>query len=379
MDESGQTISLDTRLPFPWPSSLPLKKGGSILSLPHLDGSATPTAREIVGTDRETFPQALVYAHTNISFHVIKMLRKDARHLSGFATSDRLHPVLNFLTGPGEPDITAIVPVYNRATRIVPCVESILSQSLPPKEVIVVDDGSTDGTSEALKPLQSQIEIVTLENNQGVSAARNIGVESARGPWISFLDSDDLWHKDKLLGQWQFLKKNPFYDIVQSEEIWIRNGTRVNPCNHHKKPEGWIWLPSLSLCLVSPSSVMMKKDLFQAYGGFDPSLPACEDYDLWLRISRDHPVGLDPSLSVIKHGGHDDQLSRQYPAMDRFRVKALLKALDHETDEDCQNHVRAVLKKKLSILANGYKKRQQYDQARYFESLFTKVDTPNKA
>jgi GT2 family glycosyltransferase len=379
IDENGRTIPLDTRLPFPWPSSLPLMKGGSVLSLAHQEPTATPPPAEIICTDTETFPLARVYAHSNISFHVMKMLRSPASRLTGFATSDALRPVLDFLTGPGEPAISAIVPVYNRATRIVPCVESILSQSLPPKEVIVVDDGSTDGTAEALKPLQSKIEIVTLKGNRGVSTARNIGVESAGGTWISFLDSDDLWHRDKLLGQWQFLNKNPFYDIVQSEEIWIRNGTRVNPCNHHQKPEGWIWLPSLSLCLVSPSSVMMKKDLFQAYGGFDPSLPACEDYDLWLRISRDRPVGLDPSLSVIKHGGHDDQLSKQYPAMDRFRVKALFKALDQETDGYYENHLRAVLKKKLTILASGCKKRQKLDQARYFESLLHKVDTPHRA
>ena len=123
----------------------------------------------------------------------------------------------------------------------------------------------------------------------------------------------------------------------------------------------------------------MKKDLFSAYGGFDPSLPACEDYDLWLRISRDHPVGLDPSLSVIKHGGHDDQLSRHYPAMDRFRVKALFKALDQETDGAYQTHLKAVLKKKLTILVGGCKKRNKLDETRYFESLLHKIDTPHRA
>jgi glycosyltransferase involved in cell wall biosynthesis len=315
----------------------------------------------------------------NISFHVLKLLRGDATEGTDVATSDALTSILHFLSGPGEPDISVIVPVYNRAHSIVACVESILSQTLPAREVIVVDDGSTDDTLAALRPLQSEITIVPLEQNHGVSTARNIGVESARGSWISFLDSDDLWTGNKLLDQWQFLKENPFYDIVQSEEIWIRNGTRVNPCNHHQKPEGWIWLPSLSLCLVSPSSVMMRQDLFHKYGGFDPSLPACEDYDLWLRISRDRPVGLDPSPSVIKHGGHDDQLSRQYPAMDRFRVKALIKALDKETDRDYQNHIRVVLKKKLTILANGCKKRQKLDEAHYFQSLLENIDTPRRA
>ncbi len=375
VDETGGTLALDTRLPFPWPSSLPLEKGGSIHRLAH---GVTHT-KSTIGADRETASLARVYTETNTSLHVIKMLRSDASRLTGFAGSDALRPVLSFLAGPGEPDISAIVPVYNRATRIVPCVESILSQSLPPKEIIVIDDGSTDGTVEALKPFQADIEIIPLAHNQGVSTARNIGVEAARGTWISFLDSDDLWHKDKLHGQWRFLKENPFYNIVQSEEIWIRNGTRVNPCNHHQKPEGWIWLPSLSLCLVSPSSVLMKKDLFSAYGGFDPSLPACEDYDLWLRISRDHPVGLDPSLSVIKHGGHDDQLSRHYPAMDRFRVKALFKALDHETDGAYQTFLKAVLKKKLTILVGGCKKRNKLDETRYFESLLHKIDTPHRA
>jgi glycosyltransferase involved in cell wall biosynthesis len=378
-NETGQTLALDTRMPFPWPSSLSLKKGGKIWSRAHSKRSATSPPTDMVCSDTATFSQAQILLGKNLSFHVLKLLRGNTTEIEDVATSDALPSILHFLTGPGEPNIAAIVPVHNRAHRIVACVESILSQTLPAKEVVVVDDGSTDDTLTALRSLESEVTIVPLEANHGVSTARNIGVESARCNWISFLDSDDLWTENKLLDQWQFLKDNPFYDIVQSEEIWIRNGTRVNPCNHHQKPAGWIWLPSLSLCLVSPSSVMMKKELFQKYRGFDPALPACEDYDLWLRISRDRPVGLDPNPSVIKHGGHADQLSRRYPAMDRFRVKALIKALDKESDREYQHHIKVVLKKKLTILANGCKKRQKLDEARYYQSLLEEIETPRRA
>jgi GT2 family glycosyltransferase len=177
------------------------------------------------------------------------------------------------------------------------------------------------------------------------------------------MDSDDCWDKDKLKRQVAYLKKYPFYEIIQSEEIWIRKGVRVNPCKHHKKPIGWIWEPSLERCLVSPSGVLIKKSLLERYGMFDESLPACEDYDLWLKISRNHPVGLEPSFSVIKYGGHEDQLSKKYPAIDRFRVKSLFNMLKKEELPHFRKKIIPILEKKLYILIQGYEKRQKLKDA----------------
>ncbi len=177
------------------------------------------------------------------------------------------------------------------------------------------------------------------------------------------MDSDDRWEKDKLKNQMAYLRKYPFYQIMQSEEIWIRNRVRVNPCKHHKKPLGWIWEQSLKRCLVSPSGVLIKKSLVEGYGNFDESLSVCEDYDLWLKISRHHPVGLDPSLSVIKYGGHKDQLSRKYPAIDWFRVKSLIGMLGSESLPHFRQKIINVLSKKLMILIQGYEKRLKLKDA----------------
>ncbi|MBI4683189.1 MAG: glycosyltransferase, partial [Nitrospirae bacterium] len=202
--------------------------------------------------------------------------------------------------------------------------DSVLSQSCKPEEIIVVDDCSTDGTGDILDSYEDKITVVHLPQNSGPSKARNEGIKHARTEWLAFLDSDDYWEKDKLKDQVEYLRRCPFYEILQSEEVWIRNGKRVNACKHHKKPFGWIWQQSLERCLISPSGVLVKKSLLERYGSFDESLPVCEDYDLWLKISRHHPVGLETSLSVVKYGGHKGQLSHQYPAMDRFRVKSLV-------------------------------------------------------
>ncbi|MCP4602634.1 MAG: glycosyltransferase [Proteobacteria bacterium] len=372
--EQGDSLALDTRIPFPWPRSLPLRQGGTLLSV------SEPRYGQPAGdydyVDMEAYYQAKVFSDTPVSFHVLKVVSDHCLEDTKKQYFDNLEMVresvrgvFHFLSEPGEPDISVIVPVHNREKSIAPCVESILGQTLPPKELIVVDDGSTDKTLNALRPYQNQIQIISMLENKGVSRARNKGVEQASCRWISFLDSDDLWNANKLHNQWRFLEKNPFFQIIQSEEIWIRNNVRVNPHKHHKKLEGWIWSQSLALCLITPSGVMIERDLLEDYGGFDESLLVCEDYDLWIRITRDHPVGLDPIASVIKYGGHDDQLSKRYPAMDRFRVQSLVAALQREVDDNYRQQLRNVLEKKIKILADGCKKRKKFKEAKYYESL----------
>jgi glycosyltransferase involved in cell wall biosynthesis len=232
-----------------------------------------------------------------------------------------------------------------------------------PEEIVVVNDGSTDGTQEALKSYGDKLTCIFFPQRYGPSKARNEGIQHAKTDWVAFLDSDDSWKKNKLKDQVEYLRKYPFYQILQSEEIWIRNGVRVNPCKHHAKPEGWIWEQSLERCLVSPSGVLIKKTLLEKYGKFDEGLPVCEDYDMWLKISRHHPVGLEPSFSVIKYGGHEDQLSRKYPAMDRFRVQSLARLLKNELHPDFKKKIIYILEEKLKILIKGYEKREKWKDA----------------
>ena len=205
-----------------------------------------------------------------------------------------------------NPAVSVIIPTYNRGWILREAIDSVLAQEYSDYELIVVDDGSTDDTREILG-LYGQDIIALRQPNQGVSAARNRGIADSHAQLVAFLDSDDLWLPQKLIRQVAFFQSNPDAQICQTEETWVRNGVRVNPKKRHQKLSGMIFEPSLALCLVSPSAVMIEKTLFDIVGGFDESLPACEDYDLWLRISCRFPIYLLDTPLIIKRGGHEDQ------------------------------------------------------------------------
>ena len=267
-----------------------------------------------------------------------------------------------------NPLISVIIPTYNRGWIIKEAIDSVLAQEYINYELIVVDDGSIDDTHDILNSYQKNF-LVLRQNNKGVSAAGNREVAAASGRFIAFLDSDDIWLPQKLSQQVDFFQSNPDALICQTEEIWIRNNVRVNPKKRHKKPSGMIFKPSLSLCLVSPSAVMIKKNLFEEVGLFDETLPACEDYDLWLRVSCRHPVHLIDTPLIIKRGGHDDQLSSS-PGLDKFRIKAIKKVIESGLLSAAQYQTAVeTLKEKCDIYASGCRKRGRIGEAAYYESL----------
>ena len=208
--------------------------------------------------------------------------------------------------------VSVIIPTFNRARKVSRAISSVLAQTFLDFELIVVDDGSSDGTKDMTARFGTRINLIAHTTNLGVSAARNTGIRRSSAPLIAFLDSDDYWLPEKLATQMSFFETQPHALACQTEEIWIRKGQRVNPGKRHIKPSGDIFESSLKLCLVSPSAVMLKRSLLDEVGLFDEHLPACEDYDLWLRISCRHPVYLLDRQLVIKEGGHKDQLSRHY-------------------------------------------------------------------
>lgn len=264
--------------------------------------------------------------------------------------------------------VSVIIPTYNRAEMVGEAIESVLNQDFSSFELIVIDDGSTDQTSKVLRSFGRRIRSIRQEN-KGVSAARNLGICHASGEWIAFLDSDDLWLPGKLTAQVDFFRRNPASLICQTQEIWIRNGRRVNPKHRHEKRSGMIFEPSLALCLVSPSAVMIRRSLFDLVGRFDENLPACEDYDLWLRIGRRFPVHLIDRPLIVKRGGHEDQLS-QTPGLDKFRIASLQNLIDSGTlDSDQERAARRMLQKKCRIYANGCRKRNRIPEADYFQTL----------
>ena len=235
-------------------------------------------------------------------------------------------------------------------------------------EVIVVDDGSTDDTDHILTRFQEDITVLR-QRNRGVSAARNAGIRHARGGLIAFLDSDDTWLPEKLTTQVAFFKARPDALICQTEEIWIRNGRRMTPKQRHRKRSGMIFYDSLSLCLVSPSAVMMRRRLFDIIGLFDETLLACEDYDMWLRVSSHYPVYLVDTPLIVKRGGHADQLSKM-TGLDRYRIQALVKILRSGRLTDEQSRAAAaMLREKGRIYAHGCRKRGKTEEARYYSRL----------
>ena len=273
--------------------------------------------------------------------------------------------------------ISVIIPTWNRSSYLVRALESVFAQSVLPHEVIVVDDGSTDDTREIIKQNFSNARYLYQEN-RGVSSARNTGIQAAQGDWIALLDSDDCWLPNKLEHQQQLLRNNPDARICHSDEIWIRNGKRVNPMKKHAKQGGYIFKHCLPLCSISPSSIIIRRDLFDEIGLFDESLPACEDYDLWLRMCAAYPVLYADEALLIKHGGHADQLSRRYWGMDRFRVRALEKIVASGT-LNAENHAaaKAMLLEKISIVIQGADKRDNKELAdRYRGKLHDYSHTP---
>jgi len=259
------------------------------------------------------------------------------------------------------PKISIIIPTYNRHELVREAIASVMAQSYRDFELIVVDDGSGDGTAEVI-PEFPQVRYV-YQPNRGVAAARNHGVALSNGEWLAFLDSDDIWQPRKLEHQLVFFTAHAEAQICQTEEIWLRNGVRVNPHHKHCKTGGDIFARSLELCLVSPSAVMLSRDLFERTGGFDESFPACEDYDLWLRIAVTLPVYLLEIPLVLKRGGHADQLSRCFWGMDRFRIQSLCKLLDTDILSVEQRRLTEhMLWKKCTILAQGARKRGQNDE-----------------
>ncbi len=263
--------------------------------------------------------------------------------------------------------ISVIIPSYNRCERVLQALTSVFAQTVPAGEVILIDDGSTDSTVPRVQHEFPNV-IISSDKNKGVSAARNKGIELARNPWLAFLDSDDQWLPEKLERQIDAVAEAKQARFCHTDEIWIRQGIRVNAKRKHTKYGGSIFNYCLPLCCISPSSVLIHRSVFDELGGFDESLPAAEDYDFWLRYCCQYPVVFVDQALLIKHGGHDDQLSKKHWGMDRFRITALMKLLKIGPLTPLQfQQALEMLKIKMSIYCAGAKKRGRLADVRALE------------
>jgi glycosyltransferase involved in cell wall biosynthesis len=258
-------------------------------------------------------------------------------------------------------NISVIIPTFNRACLVTRSIDSVMRQSYLPQELIVVDDGSEDDTKVVIQEKFASVRYIK-QANKGPASARNVGIENAENKWLAFLDSDDLWMPNKLEKQVKALENNPGMQFCYSDEIWIRDGARVNQKKKHAKFGGDIYQQCLPLCIISPSSAMIHVDVFEEVGMFDASLPACEDYDMWLRITAKFPVLFLDEPLIKKYGGHEDQLSRKYWGMDRFRIQALEKMVNSgELEAEDQTATLRMLLRKIGILKTGAIKRKKND------------------
>ena len=265
------------------------------------------------------------------------------------------------------PKVSVVIPTYDRFETLPRSLDSVINQTFSDWELIVVDDGSTDGTDEMILRDYPAVRLHRQEN-AGVSAARNAGVALAAGEWIAFLDSDDAWLPEKLERQLSHLAKEPELRLSHTEEIWIRNGKRVNQPKEYAKSGGAIYRRCLPLCCICPSSALIRRDLFDEIGGFDETFAVCEDYDLWLRITAREPVHYLDEALVRKYGGHEDQLSSTTWGVDRYRTRALEKILAEEilSPKD-QLLTKETLIKKLRILIAGARKRGNQEVVAEYE------------
>lgn len=267
--------------------------------------------------------------------------------------------------------VSVIIPVFNRPDFLKEAIDSALSQSYANNEIIVVDDGSTDATPSVIDSYGDSIKKIR-QDNKGVSSARNTGIRASKYDFISFLDSDDLWMKNKLERQVSFFEENRDAIICQTGEIWVRKGKKVNPCKKHVKPSGMIFEQSLHLCLVSPSAVMMRKAVFDDFGFFNEDFPACEDYDLWLRISCSAPIYLLEENLVVKRGGHGGQLSAM-DSLDKYRILSIAGLVDSGRLNDSQYEAAVrMLKEKCRIYSSGCLKRGKNEEAEEFVKIALK-------
>ncbi|MCK9615400.1 MAG: glycosyltransferase family 2 protein [Candidatus Omnitrophica bacterium] len=291
-----------------------------------------------------------------------------------------------------HPFFSVIIPTYNRKQFLKIALASILAQTFNDYEVIVIDDGSSDGTREMLEgrgawnPPSPRLQRTGVgrgekikyiyQENKGPAAARNLGIKNAKGKFICFLDTDDRFREDKLKVTYDYIKNHPQYKIFHTEEIWYRKGSLLTQKIYHKKPTGWVFENAVRMCSISISTAAIEKNIFNEVGLFDESMPACEDYDFWLRVTNKYKVLLIPYYLTIKEGGHPDQQSFKYPAMDTFRIYALKKMLETKTLSGDNFKIAAgELRKKCEIFIKGALKRGKIKEAKYHRTLIEKFST----
>ena len=267
------------------------------------------------------------------------------------------------------PLFSVIIPTFDRLPMLQEAVQSVRQQTEDRWELLVVDDGSTDGTDRWLRT-QPDIRPLGHSAPRGPSAARNLGAAHARGEYLAFLDSDDLFLPHKLELQAAALAHDPGAPLCHGNELWRRNGKELRQKKKHEKRGGRIFSHCLPMCRISPSASVIQRRCFEELGGFDEDIEIAEDYELWLRLTCRHRVSFVPRPVIIKRGGHPDQLSEKYGQIEKFRIEALRRVIARAPlDADQRAEARETLRTKCEIYALGCLKRGRPEEAARYRQL----------
>jgi glycosyltransferase involved in cell wall biosynthesis len=291
--------------------------------------------------------------------------------------------------------VSVVVPTHNKKEMVTEAIESVLAQSYRDCELIVVDDGSTDGTPlhvfSTFGAQPEAIEILSKMNpnavrpfshsfahdgipiqyhyiaNRGLSAARNRGIKFAHGSCVAFLEAEDLWNPAHLETHATFHEENDWARVSHIGECHVRDRSRAGKARKAPPASGWIFQQALETSPICISAAMAHRTCFAECGGFDENLPACEDYDLWLRFAARYPIHFLEGTEIVRRSSRFQSSNRSW-TWDRYRVYALEKSFQSgKLNAEQRLLVAEEIVKKCERLVEGFKRQKSEERANFYE------------
>jgi len=253
-----------------------------------------------------------------------------------------------------QPQVSVIIPSYNSARYLGDAIDSVLNQGFSDLEVLVVDDGSTDGTATVLSRYGGPVRCIR-QANSGVANARNRGIEESRGRYVAFLDADDTWLGHKLDVQLAAMRENPSYRACYSAFTVVGPDMKPLRSIHSRRQRTALEdLLHLGNVIGSICTVVCERELFEAAGAFDPSLSQCADWDMWVRLAAlTEFLYLDVELATYRQ--HHANMSRNAALLERDSLRVLDKGFAMtRTIEGARAHRRAAYGRNYMVLAGNY-------------------------
>lgn len=270
--------------------------------------------------------------------------------------------------------VDVVIPAYGRVALLNEAIASVLGQTYSDLTLYVVDDGSPEPIAPQLQLDDTRVRLLRLEKNGGSGPARNHGVAAGTAPLIAFLDSDDLWHPQKLERQVDYLSGHADCQWLHCNELWLRGDLEVKQRAEHRKQGGQFLERAFVRCLIATSAVVLRREFFERHGGFAAPFRICQDFELWLRLMADAPVGFLEEALAIKRTGDWLQASAT-PEIDRFRVLALHQFYRQiRGNSAMQPHVEPLLaeaERKSRMLVVGAEKHGNRRRLGVYQAWFT--------